>query len=138
MPTEVSHAKKARKGPPSFRKSSKICLVVHQRGVKFYGNRDAFRLLSQWLDFISTSPAKEYFECHTALHLAPPIAAGPNNSNYWVLFDELTNGVFEKRTRIKVGFDINFMTVEDEDLERMEKWRNSGKVPTGWLAGKSE
>ncbi len=130
-PRKLSNCK-----PPARRKNVRICLVVHEGGVKFYGNRAAFSLLARWMEYISASPSEEYHELHTAFHLSPPGQSIRESRNVLVLFEEPVSDSFQAA---KNGgeFDVNFMAVQEKDLELMERWRARRRVPKGWVAGRT-
>lgn len=83
------------------------------------------------MSFISKSPPGSYRELHTAFHLRTTSENGERNSRVVVLFDPAIAPAFASADE----FDLNFMVVEKEDLDRLEAWEDGGMVPPGWIGG---
>jgi hypothetical protein len=118
---------------PKRRAETRICVAVSQSGVKVYGNREAFQSLAEWMRRLAHSPAKEYYECHLTWHLeAEESFFRQNDKNVWVLFDSAARQFFAQATSPEHAFDLDFMAVEAEDLDRLQPLQATGLLPDDW------
>lgn len=109
---------------------SELCILVYHKGVTVYGNREAFQSLAKWMLRNANSPKGEYYECHvfwdmmknsSMFEQAPP--------NIWVLYDKHTYPAFKRNRKGKSDFELTFMTVEKEDLQKMRKYITTERYP---------
>lgn len=118
---------------PIRRDAAQICISVTQDGVKLYGNRDAFRSLAEWMARLADSPKGEYYECHVMWHVESEASFfDKGQKDVWVLFDKETAQVFKRPSEGDSGFDLDFMVVEQTDLEKLRQFQSTGLLPTDW------
>lgn len=118
---------------PEVDKDSKICVTVSRDDIKLYGNREAFRSLARWMEWLADSEKEEYYECHLKWHFQTYEAKESRELNtVWMAFDKDTFPVFTHPGKNETGTDVTFMAVEEEDLKKMEKFRSTGKLPEDW------
>lgn len=108
-----------------------FCIRVSSNGVTVYGNRKAFQAFARWMSWIGKSPEREHYECHLPWHLRSKSALkGTNPENVWVVMDKEVKLAVNRKTRNHAGFDLNFMMVEQSDLDRLRPRRSTQKKKT--------
>ena len=86
--------------------------------VTLYGNQATFRSLAKWMTWIAASKPSERYECHVVWHLLSNNAKRPN---VFVRFEEPGLGTGRRQRGGRQAFELTFMQVEGEDLDRLEK-----------------
>lgn len=110
---------------------TQICIRVSAEGVKVYGNRQAFKSLARWMTWIADAPEKEHYDCHVPWHLESEASLhGKEPKNVWVVLDKSVETVFAVTDQHHAGFDLNFMAVEQSDLDRLRPRRSVRKKGT--------
>ena len=123
---------------------SRICFALSRDGVTAYGNNKALRSLSQWLDWLAKTDPATHNECHVSLSLESEevILKGKRPKNVWILAEREFTPLL-KSMSIKdvdggklrsVGFEMTFMAVTDDELDKMQKHQKSGVLPKKWVA----
>lgn len=108
-----------------------FCICVSVDGVTVYGNRKAFKAFTRWMTWISNSPEHEHYECHLPWHLQSKSSLrGKEPSNVWIVMDNKIESTFKRKDRSHAGFDLNFMMVEQSDLDRLRPRRSVQKKRT--------
>jgi hypothetical protein len=116
-----------------FVEGAKICIAIKKKGITLYGNREAFQSLAKWMSYIANSDAGEHIECHLPWHFENYDSLFSKSSNVWTLFDKDIFPAFSKLTEdTKKSTKVTFMIVEDDDLSKLGKFRDSGVLPEGW------
>jgi hypothetical protein len=107
---------------------TQICIRVSAEGVKVYGNRKAFQSLARWMTWIADAPEEEHYECHLSWHLQSKSSLKEREpKNVWVVFDKNVKGIFPSHDQTYPEFDLNFMAVEQSDLNRLRPRRSVRK-----------
>jgi hypothetical protein len=107
---------------------TQVCIRVSADGVTVYGNRKAFKSLALWMTWIANAPEEEHYECHLPWHLqAKSSLQKKKPKNVWVLLDKKVKSAFASRDRAHPGFGLNFMAVEQADLDRLRPRRSVRK-----------
>ncbi|THI90526.1 MAG: hypothetical protein CAF41_003950 [Nitrospira sp. CG24A] len=107
---------------------AQICIRVSTDGMTVYGNRKAFKSLAQWMTWIANAPAEEHYECHLPWHLQSKSSVqGKESKNVWVVLDKSVKAAFASRDQNHAGFDLNFMAIEQSDLDRLRLRRSVRK-----------
>jgi hypothetical protein len=119
---------------PEHAAGTRLCLVLTPDGLKAYGNRKAFAELAQWLTWLSESNEAEHYECHVTMSLEDDASQfeGKRPRNVWTLVDNEFSRIVPVRTDHSPGFELTFMTVENQDLDRMAQHQESGTLPVSW------
>ena len=107
---------------PSSNPKSRICLSLSQNGLVSYGNREALTDLRDQLDWIIKSNPKEHFECHVIMTLESDETRfeGKRPRNAWVRASEDVKRELIENSEDNYGFDLIFMLVEENDLDKLE------------------
>ena len=108
-----------------------FCIRVSSDGVTVYGNRKAFQAFARWMSWIAKSPEGEHYECHLPWHLRSKSSlktAEPEN--VWVVMDKEVNLAFKRKPPNHAGFDLNFMMVEQSDLDHLRLRRSTHNKKT--------
>lgn len=118
---------------PKRNPNSRVCLAVTKHGVKVYANRDAFRQLAEWMLRLAASPEREYYECHVTWHLEPDESFfGRQEKRVWVLYDDEARKLYESADSSDKGFELDFMTLEAEDLDNLQRYKDTAALPDDW------
>lgn len=99
---------------------TQFCIRVSPDGVTVYGNRKAFQAFTLGMTWIAKFPEAEHYECHLPWHLRSKSSLnGAKPQNIWVVMDKKVKSTFKGKSRSHAGFDLNFMMVEQADLDRL-------------------
>lgn len=119
---------------PTRKSGTRLCIAVTNSGVTLYGNKQAFKSLSEWMDWIASSSEGEHFECHVLMYLEDDESKfeGKEPRNVWTLIDETVSPSFTAKATNNTGFELTFMGVEEKELDYMAQFQNTGQLPKGW------
>jgi hypothetical protein len=107
---------------------TQICIRVSTDGVTVYGNRKAFQSLARWMTWMANAPEQEHYECHLPWHLQSKSSLqGKALKNVWVVLDRKVKPLLAPGDQSHTGFDLNFMAVEQSDLDRLRPRRSVRK-----------
>ena len=122
---------------PLKQAGTRLCVAVTEEGVSIYGNKQAFKSLSEWMLWIAESNEADHFEFHTTMSLEEDELSAKEAAprNVWVLTDKKISGSFVKSSENHPGFEMTFMAVENQDLDYMAQFQDSGILPDGWNQG---
>jgi hypothetical protein len=81
--------------------------VTAADGVRVYGNREAFRSLANWMLWIADANPSDHYECHTRFHMSSETASS--------------------------DFELTFMGVEEQDLDKLFEHQVTGILPRDWF-----
>lgn len=110
---------------------AQFCIRVSVDGVTVYGNRKAFQAFTLWMSWIEKSPEHEHYECHLPWHLRSKSSSnGKESENVWVVMDKEVKSMFKGKIQSHAGFDLNFMMVEQSDLNRLRPRQSPQKKKT--------
>lgn len=121
------------KDHPENIRGSRICIYISPSGIKFYGNREAFQSLVNWMKRNAESNPSDYYECH--LHwdmLTPKALEGEEPPNIWVLYDKRVAPLFLHLPDNEDDLEVIFMVVSDQELDGMEQYKESKIAPESW------
>jgi len=80
------------------------------------------------MTWIADAPEKEHYECHLPWHLQSKSSLqGKEPKNVWVVLDKSVKTAFTSNDQTHPGFDLNFMAVEQSDLDRLRPRRSVRK-----------
>lgn len=117
---------------PRVVKGTEVCVTIAENGITFYGNKEAFMSLSRYMSHLAKSEPSEHNELHLFWHLTPlGVKDGSAQSNIWALFDKKTFRAFHQP---KNDMEVTFMVVEQDDLEKLKKSRDSRTLPVDWVS----
>ena len=110
---------------------AQFCIRVSVDGVTVYGNRKAFKAFTLWMAWIANSSEREHYECHLPWHLQSKSSLqGEVPKNVWVVMDKQVSSLFVSREPDHAGFDLNFMMVEQSELDLLRPRRSVHKNRT--------
>lgn len=116
-----------------FVEGAKLCIAIRKNGITLYGNRQAFLSLAKWMAYIADSNAEEHIECHLPWHFESYESLFSKSSNVWTLFDkEIFPAFGQLSEETKNSEMVTFMIVGEDDLNNLEKFRDSGILPDKW------
>jgi len=108
---------------------AQFCIRVSTNEVTVYGNRKAFQSLVRWMTWLAKAPEHEHYECHLPWHLQLKSSLqGKEPKNVWVIMDKDMKPLFAPHDQHHAGFDLNFMSVEPSDLDRLRPSRSVRKI----------
>lgn len=123
--------KRLKRSPyPKRVKGLELCLTVTRRGVKVYGNRQAFQTLTKWMSWIARSKEADHFSCSLVWHM---VSKFTKKRNVFVLVDKDMSRVFGRgQKNLLERFELTFVSVEESDLRAFRKHAASGLLPPDW------
>jgi hypothetical protein len=115
---------------PTKASGVRLCIAVRKQGVTLYGNAAAMRSLAEHLLWIANSDPAEHFESQSwQLQSDACLFESKRPLDVWTLVESslakhVTNGQVHGE-----AFDINFMAVEEGDLDELAEHQGSGILP---------
>jgi hypothetical protein len=116
---------------PNRAPGARLCIAVRKQGVTLYGNAAAMRSLAEYLLWIASSDPAQHYECHVSWELQSEECLFDNKRplDVWALTEpSLTRHVTTGGTPGE-AFDVNFMAVEEGDLDVLAKHQDRGVLP---------
>ena len=116
---------------PSKVPGTRLCIALRKQGVTLYGNPAAMRSLAEHLLWIARSDPAEHYECHASWQLQSDACLFDDKRplDVWALVElDLAGHVTNGNTPGEV-FDVDFMAVEEGDLDEMAKQQGSSILP---------
>jgi hypothetical protein len=113
---------------PEFSKDCRLHMRVDRRGAMLYCNGETLKALAARLLYIADSPPQEHFEVHIraefdhmAGHKADLVIVENTIRSY---FERLDDEILKVDPTAKpLGFDVTFMQVSGEDLDKSSNAR---------------
>ena len=116
---------------PSKVPGTRLCIALRKQGITLYGNPAAMRSLAEQLLWIAHADPAGHYECHASWQLQSDECLFDNKHplDVWTLAEPgLASNVTNDNT-VGEAFDINFMAVEEGDLDELAKHQGSGILP---------
>ncbi|HET6621347.1 MAG TPA: hypothetical protein VFG64_15540 [Dongiaceae bacterium] len=116
---------------PSKAPGTRLCIALRKQGITLYGNPAAMRSLAEHLLWIAHADPAEHYECHAGWQLQSDecLFNDKHPLDVWMLVEPDLAGHVTNGNAADEVFDINFMAVEEGDLDELAKHQGSGILP---------